>query len=144
MPIHECVKRPQVSELLPVVAWHFVQHATLHMHHFIMGKGQHEPFGKRIYEGKVQLTLMVLAVNRLTMEILENIVHPAHVPLERKAKATLAGWLRYTRPRGGFLSDHQMVWKTLSHGCVAALKKFNRRQVLTSAKLVRNPLSLLA
>src|SRR5690242_4742573 len=44
VPIHKAIQRPQVSEFLPEVARHLIQHRALAMHDFIMRKRQNEVF----------------------------------------------------------------------------------------------------
>ena len=43
---------------------------------------------------------------RVEFHILQEIVHPAHVPLEGKAEAAFLRCLCDARPRGGLFGDH--------------------------------------
>jgi hypothetical protein len=44
------------------------------------------------------LVLMEPAVDRVVLEKGQHVVHPPHVPLERKTEPSRVGWPRDTRP----------------------------------------------
>src|SRR5205085_7199806 len=50
MPIHPRVKHPQIRELLPFVARHFVQERVLPMHDLIVAEHENEMFLERIHK----------------------------------------------------------------------------------------------
>ena len=56
--------------------------------------------------GKRHLVVVVLAEIRVQLHIIEKIMHPAHVPLERKAQAVVLRLARHLGPGRGFLRDH--------------------------------------
>ena len=51
------------------------------------------------------LVVVVVAIDRVLRQVVERVVHPAHVPLEAKAEAALVGRPRNARPGGRFLGD---------------------------------------
>ena len=44
---------------------------------------------------------------RVGLHVAEHVVHPAHVPLEVEAQASLTGGMGHQRPRGALLRDEQ-------------------------------------
>ena len=48
LPVHPRVKRPEIGELLPFVAWHLRQQRTFAVHDFIVAQHQNEMFRERI------------------------------------------------------------------------------------------------
>ena len=81
------VEEPQIGELLPHVAGHFVEKRIFTVDDLVVRKRQHKIFGESIQQGKGELVLVKLAVNGILGEISERVVHPAHVPLEAEAEA---------------------------------------------------------
>ena len=47
-----------------------------------------------------------LPVDRLAPHVAQRVVHPAHVPLEPEAEASVISALSDARPGGGLLGDH--------------------------------------
>ena len=82
-PIAKETTKP--CKFLPIIAGHLADERTLAMHHFIMGKRQHEVFREGIHEGEGHLVVIPFAVNGVKAHILQHVVHPAHVPLVIKA-----------------------------------------------------------
>ncbi len=91
-----------------------------------------------------QVVLMKPSVDRLAAEIVQRVVHPAHVPLKRKAQAADIRWARHLRPRGGFFGNRHHAGKFNVHDVVELPEKINRLQIFASAVLVGQPLALLA
>ena len=87
---------------------------------------------------------MELAVHRLPLEVVQRVVHPAHVPLHAEAEAADIGRPRDQRPGGRLLGDRLGVALLLVDLDVEAAQEVDRLQVLAAAELVGDPLALLA
>ena len=61
------------------------------MNDFIVRQREDEIFGERIKQAERELVLVEPPMDRIVTKILQHVVHPAHVPLERKAKPTGVG-----------------------------------------------------
>ena len=59
------------------------------MHNLIVGEYQHKILTVGIQHGKCQLPIIVLPEKRIAVHIVGKIIHPAHVPLVVKPKASL-------------------------------------------------------
>ena len=70
-------------------------------------------------------------------------MHPAHVPLECKAKTAVFGSCGNLRPCRGFLCDGAYTGIGASDNGIHMLEKFNRLEVFIAAVLVGNPCSVL-
>src|SRR5262245_9052461 len=77
----------QVREPLPVVAGHSAEERAFAMNDFIVRKGQNEILVVMIQHRESEIVLMIFSVNRFVAEIVEGVMHPTHVPLERKSQA---------------------------------------------------------
>jgi hypothetical protein len=91
MPVHEAIEGTEVGKALPLVAGHFVEQRPLSVHHFIVRKYQDEVFIEGIEEPKRNLILVKAAMDRIVAEIIQHVVHPAHVPLEGEAQSSCIG-----------------------------------------------------
>ena len=91
VPIHEAIEGTEVGKSLPFVAGHFVEQRPLSVHHFIVRKHQDEVFIEGVEESKCNLILVEEAVNGIAAEVLQHVMHPSHVPLERKAQSSGIG-----------------------------------------------------
>jgi len=138
------VEQAQVGEALPGVAGHLVEQALLHVHHFVVRQRQHEVLGPGVHLAEGQLVVLVLAVDRFLLDVVEGVVHPAHVPLHRETQAAELDRTRNRRPGGGFLGDGQHPRKAAVDLNVEFAQELDRLDVLAPAVLVRQPLAGLA
>src|SRR2546429_2308822 len=81
MAEHETVIGAQICKALPFVARHAAEDGALAVHDLVMGERQDEIFGERVVQAEQDLTVMMLAVNRIPADVFERIVHPSHIPL---------------------------------------------------------------
>ena len=88
---HPGVQGPQVGELGPAVPGHLVEHRPLAVDDLVVGEGQHEVFVPGIKQAEGQVVLVVAAEERVDLEVLERVVHPAHVPLVAETEAAQVG-----------------------------------------------------
>src|SRR3954471_15184859 len=100
MPIHPGEEHPQIGELLPFVARHFCNERTLAMNDFVVTEDEDEMFLKRVKQGKRDIAVMKAPVNRVEAYVMEEIVHPTHVPFETETETAEIRRSRHTRPRG--------------------------------------------
>ena len=102
---HVGEERAHVRHLLPAVARHLVQQRTLAVHDLVVRDRQHEVLGVRVHHRERHLVVVVAAVDRREAQVLQRVVHPAHVPFEAEAEAADIRRLRHGRPRGRLLGD---------------------------------------
>ena len=91
-----------------------------------------------------EVVLVVFPVNGIALEVVERVVHPAHVPLEGKAQPAEIGRPRHLRPGGGFLGNGDDAGKFRVRDVVEFFQKFDGLQIFPPAELVGNPFAFLA
>ena len=141
---HKRVAKPQVCKLVHLVSGHLVQHRALQVHDLVVGERKDVVLRAVVAHGKGHVVVRALAHDRIELHILAEVMHPAHVPLEGEAKAVRrADRARDIRPGGGLLCDrHEAGIAAADHG-VHVLEELDRLEVLVSAVLVGQPLSVL-
>ena len=137
---------PQVGEegaqrrhLVDARAAGLAQQRALAVHDLVVADRQHEVLVERVHQREGQLAVVVPAVDGLLAEVLQRVVHPAHVPLEAEAEAALVGGLRDPRPRRRLLGDHDDATDPLVGGAVGLLEQLDGLEVLATAVLVGDP-----
>src|SRR5580698_9968968 len=88
---HEAQIGTQIGKTLPVVARHASQERMLAVDHFVVREWQDKALRKRIEHAEGQRIVVMPAVNRLMRNVVERVVHPAHVPLVMEPETTLMG-----------------------------------------------------
>ena len=86
--------------------------------------------------------VVIAAIDGIAAHVVQRVVHPAHVPLHREAKAANACRPGYAWPRGGLLGDGDDAGRCLVRGGVHLLQELHRFQVLPAAVDVRAPAAL--
>ena len=94
--------------------------------------------------GERDLVVMPLAVDGLLVQILQRVVHPAHIPLEAESDAALVrrggdAWIR-----GGLLGDHHDARVVLVRRGIGFLEEVDGFEVLAPAVDIGVPLAGLA
>ena len=140
---HVGVQRAQVGELLPAVAGHLAEERALAVHDLVVGQRQDEVLAEGVHQAERQLVVVVAAVDRVLLEVLQRVVHPAHVPLEAEAEAAEVGRPRDAGPRGRLLGrgDRRPGSRPYSTS-LSSWRKRDRLEVLAAAVLVGHPLAL--
>src|SRR5699024_5166695 len=69
---------------------HLAGQRALQVYHLIVGKRQNEIFAVGIHLAEGQLVMVKRSIDRVLAEVVEGIVHPAHVPLHGKAQRSEA------------------------------------------------------
>ncbi|MCY1234252.1 hypothetical protein D9M72_468280 [compost metagenome] len=80
----------------------------------------------------------------LVPEIVQRVVHPAHVPLEVEAKPAAGDAGGHAGPRGGFFGDGQRTGAAFVDHGVQFAQEVDGFQVFPAAETVRHPLAGLA
>src|SRR6478735_6326396 len=86
---------PMKSSCLPgcahMVARYLAQQRALAVHHLVVADRQYEVLAPGVHQRERHLVVVVLAVDRLVLHVLQRDVHPAHVPLQPEAEAAEVG-----------------------------------------------------
>ncbi len=133
-----------VRELLPVVARHPREKAPLAVHDLVVADRQHVVLAEGVDERERELALVVRAVHRIALDVLQRVVHPAHVPLEPEAESGAAGRRGDAGEARGFLGDHRDPGVALVGRGVDLLEERDRLEVLAAAVDVGGPFALFA
>ena len=135
----------EIRRLRGVVATpHLADERALTMHDLVMRKRLHEGFGPLVKHAERELVVVEFSEERILTEVVERVVHPAHVPLEVEAQAAFGDGLRHAREGCGFLGNHRDAGLVEMHQRVHLFEEFNRLDVLASAIAIRNPFPRLA
>ena len=138
------VQQAQVGKTLPLVPRHLAQQGILAVHHLIVGERQQEIFGKGVHQAEGELIVVVLPVHRLVAHVIERVVHPAHIPLDRKPQPPHPGGPGDLGPCGGLLGDGQGA-RVLAVGQRIELpQEVDGFEVLPAAVAIGLPLARLA
>src|ERR1700736_3312283 len=94
MSVHPRVKHAEVGKLLPFVARHFHKERALAVHDFVVTEHENEVFLERVEQREGDVAVMKPAIDRIETHVLEEVVHPTHVPFESETQAA-----EISRPR---------------------------------------------
>src|SRR5215475_6544678 len=104
-----------------------------------MREGEKKILGERIHHAESQFVLEVPAQVKWFGEVLERVVHPAHVPLEVEAEASISDRLRDPGPGRGFFSDSQNTGLVAVYVVIQFPDESDRIQVFLAAAFVGEP-----
>ncbi len=133
-------QQAEVRELLPVVARHLRIERAFAVHDLVVADAVDEVLVELVDHREGQLVLVVAAVDRILLEILESVVHPPHVPLEGEAEASFARVASDAGPGGAFFGDGEGAGHFFFDDVVGRLDELDGVHVLPPAVLVRQPL----
>ena len=85
---------------------------------------------------------MIFAEVGVKLQIVERVVHEAHVPLEAEAETTVIGRLRHAGIGGRLLRDRHAAGPCREQGRVELLQKGDRAEVDVAAVAVGRPLAV--
>ena len=139
----ESEQRAQVGELLPAVARHLGDERALAVHDFVVRQRQDVVLRPRVHAAEGELVVVIAPVHRFPRQVLERVVHPAHVPLEAEPEPADVRRSRHHRPRRRLLRVGVRVGKRAVHLFVQLPEESDRLEVLASAELVGDPLARL-
>src|SRR5437588_8569906 len=95
MSEHEAVVCTQIGEALPGIARHPAQDRALAMHDLVMGQREDEIFKERIMQAEKNLSVLIFPVDWILADIVQRVVHPAHIPLVAKSESAPANRARH-------------------------------------------------
>ena len=96
----------QVFKFVLTQAGHLVDHRTLQMNHFVMRKDQDKVLAVGIGYGEGHLIMVIFSEIRIQLHILQEVMHPSHIPFQAEAQAAVLGIAGDQRPCRRFLGDH--------------------------------------
>ena len=79
------------------------------MDHLVVGEGQDVVLREGIHQGEGDVPVVELPEVWVHFDVVADVVHPAHVPLEVEAQTPLVHRIGHLGPGGGLLGDHQHV-----------------------------------
>ena len=144
---HIGVEHPHAGEFLLVGPRHLVDEGALHVHHLVVGQGEHKVFREGVHQRESDVLVVELPEIGVQLDIVEDVVHPAHVPLQVEAQTALQTALSHRvghpGPGGGLLGDHHNVGVGHKDVAVELLEEVHRLQILMAAEHVGGPLAPL-
>ena len=88
------------------------------MDDLVMGQHQDIFFTGKICESERHLVVVVFAEIRVQLHVLQEIVHPSHIPLKGKAKTLVLRFPGDFRPCGGLFRDDNGAVSAVCHHTV--------------------------
>ncbi len=114
------------------------------MDHFVVGEGKNEVLVERIQHSEREVVLVMRPVHRIAREVLQGVVHPAHVPLEPEAEAAEVGGARDPGPGGGLLGNRERSRVAPVGRPVEVAQELDGLEMFVPAVVVGEPLTVLA
>ena len=112
MTHHKAVGSAEVRELLLLgVPRHLSCQGTFSVDHLVVRKYQDELLAVGIEHAEGQLPVVVMAEIRIALHVIQEIVHPAHVPLEVESKSAIVLITGDLRPGRGLFSDQDRTFR---------------------------------
>ena len=139
MAVHIAVERAEIGELLPEVAGHFSEERAFPMDDFVMRENEDEVFGKGVEQAERHLVLMELPMHRLMSEVVERVMHPSHVPFERKPEPSGVGGAGDPRPGGGLFRNGHRAGEVPMHEDIQLFEQRDGAEVFIAAELIGDP-----
>src|SRR5947207_14825137 len=84
---HPGINHTQIGELLPNIPRHFREQRAFPMNNFIVAQHQNEMLLKSVEEREGNVSLMKPPINRIKLHVMEEVVHPAHIPFKAEPEA---------------------------------------------------------
>ena len=139
MAEHEGVIGAQIGKALPLVARHAAEDRAFAVHDFVVRQRQDEVFREGVVQPEQNIAVVVAAVDRILGDVVQGVVHPAHVPLVAEAEPAPVDRPRHHGPGGRFLGRGGGVRIVLEQFRVGAAQEGDRVDVLAPAESVRDP-----
>ena len=133
------IKRAQLGQLAIAIAPHLVHQALLAVHDLVMRQRQNEIFGHPIHPGKSQHIQMIASKKRIHLEEVQNVVHPAHVPLVIESERIFFKHSRDLGARRAFFSNQNRLRMGKFDDLVELAQKVPSFEVAIPAVFVRFP-----
>ena len=113
------------------------------MYHFIMRKTQQKLFTVSINHAKGQLIMGSAPKQRVFAHIINEIIHPSHIPLIVKAQSVLLYLASNLRPCRRFFRNQQHVRMFFLTNRIQVFQKLNGFQVFISTVNICHPFSII-
>ncbi len=136
------VGQPQARKFLFPFSGHLPQHGGLAVYHLVMREHQHKPLAVGIDHAEGQLAVVIAPEIRIITNIIQIVVHKAHVPLQVEAQPTLLRRVRDLRKGRTLLRDGKHPGISLLHDGIQVPDHFDGLQVFLSAVQIGDPLSV--
>ena len=112
MTHHKAVGGAEVRELLLLgIPRHLTCQGSFSVDHLVMGEYQNKFFTVCVEHAEGQLPVVVMAEIRIALHVIQEIVHPAHVPLEVESKSAIVLITGDLRPGRGLFSDQDRTFR---------------------------------
>ena len=125
MPHHKGISHLEIGKLIVIQARHLTYHGAFQMHHLIVGQHQNVILTVGVGHGKGHKIVRPVAEIGVQLHILQEVIHPSHIPLEGKAQSVIFRNVRYLGPCGGFLRNHHHARISSQQAGIKMLEKFN-------------------
>src|SRR5579862_1131494 len=102
-----------------------------------MRKRENKIFCKAIQHPERQLVVVIFAMDRVLLEVLERIVHPSHIPFEAEAETANVGGPRNHGPSRGFFREGLNIRMLAISFLIELSEKVDGLEVFASTILVR-------
>ena len=143
MSHHKRIADHQIFKFIFHLARHLIDHGTFQMYHFVMGKHKNVFLTLVITHGKSHFVVIILAEIRIKFHIIQEIMHPSHIPFITEIQSVIFHTAGDFRPCRRFLSDHDCSRVSSKDQCIDMLKKLHCLKILIITVFIRNPLSRL-
>ena len=110
------------------------------MHDLVVRERQDEVLGEHVERRKRHQRVLPPAIDRIVADVVQHVVHPAHVPLVGEAEAAEMRRPAHRRECGRLFGRGQAAWMLGMGQHVQLTEEPDRLQVLPPAVLIRNPL----
>jgi hypothetical protein len=141
---HVGEQQAKIGALLPIVAGHLGEQRTLAVHDLVVRDRQDEFLAPGVHERERDELVVVAPVHGIERDVLQRVVHPAHVPFEVESESAVFGRLGDAGERGRLLGDHQRAGKLAVHGGIQLAQEIDRLEILAAAVAVRQPIAGIA
>ena len=135
---HESIECLQAAVAILRLARRLFDQGMLEMHHLVMAEHKHIVFKESIVCSVRQFIVVPSAENRIMGNIAHHFIHPAHIPLEFKAKTAVFHRICDSRLDGRILRD-EIAGCSGADRLIYLLQESFTLQVDVSAKLIRPP-----
>ena len=140
---HISIGKAEVGEFLLPVPGHLPNQGGLAVHHLIVGEHQHELLAVGIDHAESQLPVMMGPEIGVVLDIVQIIIHEAHVPLQVKAKPVFFHIPRNFRKSRALLRDGEHAGVAFLHDGIQMLDHLDGFQVLLAAIHIGHPFAVL-
>ena len=96
----------QVLELVLSKTRHLIDHRAFQMDNLVMRKDQDKVLAVSVSNREGHLIMVIFSEIRIQFHVLQEVMHPSHIPFQAEAQAAVLGISGNQRPGCGFFSAH--------------------------------------